>query len=387
MSKAVAQSVIKYRVKSGVYTTHVVSPDGDLVQYYSGTQSDLGQIYMDFSTAKPKLYLESISSRQQEAVKYTANIEVKVNGIKMEFNESTLKNTTTFGTHTGQFTLVKSNSSLLYYDGIQINTNLLEDSQFKPIVITMTGSVLYGTQTDTLSASYTIPVMQYTGNSPLVTIKAGNANNFTIKNRSDKDSDKVFLVAKVYDIQSATEYSSGLIFEWQQAAATNEGWETVTKAGVIGTTGMSGDTLKIDHEMIAALGDFRVIVKDSGGTILGSDTQQVVDATDELVIILNPKPADETIDEDETGNSQVLYAPKVADRTTGTVIDNKYTFQFSVKDAYGNPLNKWQNGKEDELSSEMATTKQDTYAVTREQCKQAQGNVSITIFAVEKTTN
>ena len=384
MSKAVAQSVIKYRVKSGVYTTHVVSPNGDLVQYYSGTQSDLGQIYMDFSAIKPKLYLESISSRQLEAVKYVSDIEVKVNGIKMEFSASTHKNTTAFGTHTGQFTLVKSNATLDYYDGIQINANLLEDSQFEPIVITMTGSVLYGTQTDSLSASYTIPVMQYTGNSPLVTIKAGNFNNFTITKRSTEDADKVFLVAKVYDIQSATEYTSGVTFEWQKAAATNEGWEAITQSGIIGTTSMSGDTLKIDHTMIAALGDFRVIAKGSDGVILGTDTQQVIDATDELVINLHPTPADETIDEDVSGNGQVVYAPQVADRSTGEEKTGQFAFKFSVKDAYGNPLNKWQNGADDELNEEMATTKQATYTVTRAQCQQANGNLSITVFAVDK---
>lgn len=302
----------------------------------------------------------------------------------MEFSASTHKNTTAFGTHTGQFTLVKSNATLDYYDGIQINTNLLEDSQFEPIVITMIGSVLYGTQTDSLSASYTIPVMQYTGNSPLVTIKAGNSNNFTITKESTEDADKVFLVAKVYDIQSATEYTSGVTFEWQKASATNEGWETVTDSGIIGTTSMSGDTLKIDHNMIAALGDFRVIAKGSDGVILGTDTQQVIDATDKLVINLHPTPADETIDEDVSGNGQVVYAPQVADRSTGEEKTDQFAFKFSVKDAYGNPLNKWQNGADDELNEEMATTKQATYTVTRAQCQQANGNLSITVFAVDK---
>ena len=60
-----------------------------------------------------------------------------------------------------------------------------------------------------------------------------------------------------------------------------------------------------------------------------------------------------------------------------------YLFCFSVKDAGGAPLNKWQNGNSDELDAEMSTTAQESYEVTRAQCVQAQGNVNLTVFAVK----
>ena len=134
--------------------------------------------------------------------------------------------------------------------------------------------------------------------------------------------------------------------------------------------------------MIATYGDYRVLVSDSNGNLIGSDTRSVMDATDPYIINLHPNPADETIDEDESGNPKVTYTPKVAIRG-GSEVDG-FLFCFSVKDAGGAPLNKWQNGNgNDELAAEMATTPQESYEVTRAQCAQAQGNVNLTVFAVK----
>ena len=183
MSEAIAQTVIKYRVKSGTYTTYVNSPSGDLVQYYTGTKSNITKIYVDFANSPRSLFLVSISSRQAEGVaEFSDHIKVNVNGIDMSFNQDGV-NTTTFGTNTGQFKLVKSNNSLSYYDGIQIQKNLLVDSQFAPITITLSAPVQYGTQTDILKASYTIPVMEYIGNGNIVTINAGDNNNVVITSK------------------------------------------------------------------------------------------------------------------------------------------------------------------------------------------------------------
>ena len=203
MSEAIAQTVIKYRVKSGTYTTYINSPSGDLVQYYTGTKSNINKVYVDFATSPRSIFLVSISSRQAEGVAtFSDNIKVNVNGIDLSFNENQV-NTTAFGSNTGQFKLVKSSSSLSYYDGIEIRKNLLEDSQFAPITITMSAPVQYGTQTDVLKASYTIPVMEYSGNGNFVTIKSGDDNNFVITSKDTKSAaSKVKMEACVYDIES-----------------------------------------------------------------------------------------------------------------------------------------------------------------------------------------
>ena len=376
MSVAIAQAVIKYRVKSGTYTTYVNSPSGDLVQYYTGTKSSIKKIYVDFHNSPRSIFLVSISSRQTEGVAtFSDNIKVNVNGIDLSFNQDGV-NTTTFGTNTGQFKLVKSNNSLSYYDGIQIQKNLLVDSQFAPITITLSAPVQYGTQTDILKASYTIPVMEYSGNGNIVTIKAGDNNNFVITSKdTTSDASRVIMEAYVYDIESGAVIEDGLTYQWQKAVATNEGWENISDA--------TAKTFKVKESDIATYGDYRVLVYENG-SLIGSDTRSVMDATDPYVIELNPNPADETIDEDESGNSKVTYTPKVVDRRNGKVASG-FLFCFSVKDAGGAPLNKWQNGNGDELDAEMATTPQKSYEVTRAQCMQAQGNVNLTVFAVTKS--
>ena len=377
MSEAIAQTVIKYRVKSGTYTTYINSPSGDLVQYYTGTKSNINKVYVDFATSPRSIFLVSISSRQAEGVAtFSDNIKVNVNGIDLSFNENQV-NTTAFGSNTGQFKLVKSSSSLSYYDGIEIRKNLLEDSQFAPITITLSAPVQYGAQTDVLKASYTIPVMEYSGNGNFVTIKSGDDNNFVITSKeATNKASKVIMNACVYDVETGAEITENLTYQWQKAVATNEGWENISNA--------TSKTFTVTESMIATYGDYRVLVSDNNGNLIGSDTRSVMDATDPLIIELNPNPADETIDEDESGNSKVTYTPKVVDRKSGKEMSG-YLFCFSVKDAGGAPLNKWQNGNSDELDAEMATTAQKSYEVTRAQCMQAQGNVNLTVFAVTKS--
>ena len=373
MSEAIAQTVIKYRVKSGTYTTYVNSPSGDLVQYYTGTKSSIKKIYVDFHNSPRSIFLVSISSRQTEGVAtFSDNIKVNVNGIDLSFNESHV-NTTPFGSNTGQFELVKSSDSLHYFDGVKIRENLLEDSQFAPITITLSAPVQYGTQTDILKASYTIPVMEYSGSGNIVTIKAADNNNFVITSKDTKsDASKVIMEACVYDVETGTEITQGLTYQWQEAVATNEGWANIS--------GKTAKTFEVTESDIATYGDYRVLVYENGN-LIGSDTRSVMDATDPYIINLHPNPADETIDEDVSGNPKVTYTPKVAVRGGAEV--GGFLFCFSVKDAGGAPLNKWQNGNGDELDAEMATTPQKSYEVTRAQCAQAQGNVNLTVFAVK----
>ena len=375
MSEAIAQTVIKYRVKSGTYTTYVNSPSGDLVQYYTGTKSNINKVYVDFATSPRSIFLVSISSRQAEGVAtFSDNIKVNVNGIDLSFNESHV-NTTAFGSNTGQFELVKSNDSLHYFDGVRIKENLLEDSQFAPITITLSAPVQYGSQTDVLKASYTIPVMEYSGTGKIVTIKAADNNNFVITSRETTSAaSKVKMEACVYDVETGAEITENLTYKWQKAVPTNVGWEDISNA--------ISKTFEVTENDIATYGDYRVLVYDGNSVLIGSDTRSVMDATDPLIIELNPNPADETIDEDESGNSKVTYTPKVVDRKNGKEMSG-YLFCFSVKDAGGAPLNKWQNGNSDERDAEMATTAQKSYEVTRAQCAQAQGNVNLTVFAVK----
>lgn len=379
MSIAVGSTVIKYNVKSGVYVPKIESPMGDIVQYYTGSESNLGKIYIDIEkiaeeTNKPLLYLDVVSSRSSEAqVKFSSDVEIYVNGTKLAFDSNGLS-TTMFGDgQNGHFKAVKNSTgtgAVVY--GIRLLRNLIKDFNFTSINIKMVGKIQYGTQLDSVQATYTIPVQKYSGNGYAVTIKAGDSKGFTIRERGTKGA--VTLVASVWDIEAGTETTGNLKYVWEKAVPTESGWETL---------GETSKTLKVDDTMIAAYGEFRCTVY-QGTTLLGSDMRSVNDATDEYVVNLHPTPPDETIN--EGSGEGVKYEPKLAIRTaTGTTeIQEGYKFCFSVKDGSGVPLNKYQDGNgQTETSVEMATTPQTSYTVTEAQCIQAGGDVSLTVFAVK----
>ena len=378
MSIAVGSTVIKYNVKSGVYVPKIESPMGDIVQYYTGSESNLGKIYIDIEkiaeeTNKPLLYLDVVSSRSAEAqVKFASDVEIYVNGTKLAFDSNGLS-TTMFGNNqNGHFKAVKnSTGSGAVVHGIRLMRNLIKDFNFTSINIKMVGSIQYGTQLDSVQATYTIPVQKYSGNGYAVTIKAGDSKGFTIRERGTEGA--VTLVASVWDIEAGTETTGNLKYVWEKAVPTESGWADLKN---------DSKTLKVDDTMIAAYGEFRCTVS-QGSTLLGSDMRSVNDATDEYVVNLHPTPPDETIN--EGSGEGVKYEPKLAIRTTtGTNEVEGYKFCFSVKDGSGVPLNKYQDGNgQTETSVEMATTPQTSYTVTEAQCIQAGGDVSLTVFAVK----
>ena len=378
MSIAVGSTVIKYNVKSGVYVPKIESPMGDIVQYYTGSESNLGKIYIDIEkiaeeTNKPLLYLDVVSSRSAEAqVKFASDVEIYVNGTKLAFDSNGLS-TTMFGEgQNGHFKAVKNSTgtgAVIY--GIRLMRNLIKDFDFTSVNIKMVGKIQYGTQLDSVQATYTIPVQKYSGNGYAVTIKAGDSKGFTIRERGTEGA--VTLVASVWDIEAGTETTGNLKYVWEKAVPTESGWADLNN---------DSKTLKVDDTMIAAYGEFRCTVS-QGTTLLGSDMRSVNDATDEYVVNLHPTPPDETIN--EGSGEGVKYEPKLAIRTaTGTNEVEGYKFCFSVKDGSGVPLNKYQDGNgQTEPSVEMATTPQTSYTVTEAQCIQAGGDVSLTVFAVK----
>ena len=378
MSIAVGSTVIKYNVKSGVYVPKIESPMGDIVQYYTGSESNLGKIYIDIEkiaeeTNKPLLYLDVVSSRSAEQqVKFASDVEIYVNGTKLAFDSNGLS-TTMFGDGQNEhFKAVKNSTgtgAVVY--GIRLMRNLIKDFNFTSINIKMVGKIQYGTQLDSVQATYTIPVQKYSGNGYAVTIKAGDSKGFTIRERGTEGA--VTLVASVWDIEAGTETTGNLKYVWEKAVPTESGWADLNN---------DSKTLKVDDTMIAAYGEFRCTVS-QGTTLLGSDMRSVNDATDEYVVNLHPTPPDETIN--EGSGEGVKYEPKLAIRTaTGTNEVEGYKFGFSVKDGSGVPLNKYQDGNgQTETSVEMATTPQTSYTVTEAQCIQAGGDVSLTVFAVK----
>ena len=347
MSVASTSRTIKFISKAGTYTAAIMSPSGDLYQDYEGTTNDVTAIYPNFETLQPILYFVCTSSRVAEGVANPDGMEYYFNGTKISFSEGV-----STGTFAGYFKTVAPNGDQLYY-GLQIVKNIAALAGCAPAVIKMVATVSYGTQSDTIQASYTIPIQQATGSSYRVTIAAGDTKNFVITTKGGS------CILKAMAYQSGNALSKDLTYVWEKMGAS--GWETIT--------GATSQTLTVSGNDINTYGEYRVHVSRAGAEI-GSDIQSVMDTSDPYDIDPHPSPEDEAITEDTTGNGEVTYTPVVVTRGTSTkALDTQ--FYFVLKDAAGVYLNS------------DRTTPKSSQTVTRAHCVQAGGDVSVTITSVK----
>lgn len=346
MSVASTSRTIKFISKAGTYTAAIMSPSGDLYQDYEGTTNDVTAIYPNFETLKPILYFVCTSSRVAEGVANPDGMEYYFNGTKITFSGGV-----STGTFAGYFKTVAPSGDQLYY-GLQIVKNIAALAGYAPAVIKMVATVSYGTQSDTIQASYTIPIQQATGSSYRVTIAAGDTKNFVITTKGGS------CILKAMAYQSGNALTKDLTYVWEKMGAT--GWETIT--------GATAQTLTVSGDDINTYAEYRVHVSRAGAEI-GSDIQSVMDTSDPYDIDPHPSPEDEAITEDTTGNGEVTYTPVVVTRgTSSKALDTQ--FYFVLKDAAGVYLNS------------DRTTPKSSQTVTRAHCVQAGGDVSVTITSV-----
>ncbi len=346
MSVASTSRTIKFISKAGTYTALIMSPSGDLFIDYEGTTNDVTAVYPNFATTKPILYFVCMSSRVAEGVADPDAMEYYFNGEKITFSGGV-----STGTFAGYFQTVAPSGDQLYY-GLQILKDISALAGYAPATIKMVATVSYGTQSDTIQATYTIPIQQATGSSYRVTIAAGDTKNFVITTKGGS------CILKAMAYQSGNALTKDLTYVWEKMEAT--GWVTIT--------GATSQTLTVYADDINTYGEYRVHVKRAGAEI-GTDIQSVMDASDPYDIDPHPSPEDEAITEDTTGNGEVTYTPVVVKRGTSTkALDTQ--FYFVLKDAAGVYLNS------------DRTTPKTSQTVTRAHCGQAGGDVSVTITSV-----
>lgn len=346
MSVASTSRTIKFISKAGTYTALIMSPSGDLFIDYEGTTNDVTAVYPNFATTKPILYFVCMSSRVAEGVADPDAMEYYFNGEKITFSGGV-----STGTFAGYFQTVAPSGDQLYY-GLQILKDISALAGYAPATIKMVATVSYGTQSDAIQATYTIPIQQATGSSYRVTIAAGDTKNFVITAKGGS------CILKAMAYQSGNALTKDLTYVWEKMEAT--GWVVIT--------GATAQTLTIYADDINTYGEYRVHVKRAGAEI-GTDIQSVMDASDPYDIDPHPSPEDEAITEDTTGNGEVTYTPVVVKRGTSTkALDTQ--FYFVLKDAAGVYLNS------------DRTTPKASQTVTRAHCVQAGGDVSVTITSV-----
>lgn len=354
MSTASTTRTIKFISKAGTYTAQIMCPSGDLYQEWEGSIADNPSIYPDFALDPPTLYFICTSSRAAEGIATPAGIDYYFNGAKIEFSGDT----SIGDTFAGMFKKIAPSGNNPYY-GLQILKNIAEASGYAPAVIKMVATVAYGTQSDKIQATYTIPIQKATGSAYRIMIVSANGTNFVITQKGGS----VTLKAMTY--QAGSLITQNLTYQWYKMGATD--WVAIQ--------GKTGQTLTVKEEDINTYGEFLVKVKRDGNEI-GQDVQGVMDASDPYDIDPCPVPLDETIMEDDTEptdtHNHVTYTPRIVKRGTNEQVLPDTLFYFVVRDAAGNVL----NGNNGQTAAASGT-------VTHAQCVQAGGDVSIIITTAD----
>ncbi|MCD8030033.1 MAG: hypothetical protein LUF85_04185 [Bacteroides sp.] len=352
MSQASAVTKVTFRAKGGTYMPVLMCPSGDIYQGYKGGASSGYTVSPDWEadpSRQPTVYFIATSSRVAEGIAIPTDIEWSYNGKGLTFDSSGMCITTNYVNY---FQKVTREDGI---PGLKILKNLVEVSGLLSGTITATAMVSYGNIKDELSAEYTVRIEKQTGSPYRVTIAAADDNLFTI--RTEGGSVKVKAV--VYD--GDTEITTGLIYKWSRIV--NGQWEQ--------NSDLTTATVTITADMVDSYSQYKVEVY-KNGVLLGFDTQTIIDASDPVIILLNPSPENETI-EDE--GDQVTYTPSCVQRMDSAKtplgdFSGKFLFLFS--DSKGNTLySTLGSGKTKEASATV------TYAM----CVQANSDIDVVIIA------
>ena len=348
MSKASKVGQVHFSRKGGLYMARIQSDKGDLYQEYQGKPEAPTSIVPDFGSLKPILSYVITSSRVSEGTVTPNKVQWFFDDTELTFG-SDGKSTNLFNGEKGHFTNLPASAGTRSYYSIQITKNLVKATGAAPCTIKAVATIAVGNTSDKIQATYSIPITVGKSNAIRVTIAAGSPNAFII----DNTHESCVLEAIVRSGNDLV--TSGLTYEWFEIKAGT--WSKIA--------GQGNKTLTVTKDMVATNGQFKVSVKQNG-TLLGTDVETVTDATDVYDMLLNPNPADETIEEGSGGT--VTYSPIVIKRGSTANAFPGMKFFFTFMDSAGNILN-----------SSTSKTAATTGTVKEDMCVQADGDVSYVI--------
>lgn len=345
MSDASKTGQVIFTQKAGVYMPAIMCDKGDLYQEYQGESSAPTNISPDFATLKPILSYLLTSSRSAEGIVVPSSMKWFFNGVLLMFTNNV--STNTFGGETGHFKFIPYVAGTTNYYGLQLVKNLVKASSGASCNIKAEATVTVGNTSDTIGGTYPIPITKGVGNQKHVTIAAGDNKYFALRTKGD--SCILTAIARM----GTDELTSGLTYKWYKLV--NGTWSVLSD--------QTGKNLTVTDTMVDTTGMFKVEVYQSS-TLIGLDTQTVMDLSDPYDIITNPVPEDETI---SAQGDTVVYTPMLVKRGQTTKAKDM-TFYFTFMDSAGVILNP--------STASVAAAKG---TCTYDMCQQAGGNVAWTI--------
>lgn len=343
MSTASKVGQITYLQKSGVYMTAIMCDKGDLYQEFEGESSAPTSITPDFTTMKPTLAFMLTSTRVAEGIVVPTSIKWYFNDVLLTFTNNV--STNTLAGETGHFKFVPYQAGVTNYPGIQILKNLVKASAGASCTIKAVATVTVGNVSDEVQYVYSIPITKSVGNQKVVTIMAGDDKYFAIREKGGS------VILSAVARMGASILTTGLTYKWYK----------MTAGAWVAIAGQTGKNLTVTESMVDTTAIFKVEVSQNS-SLIGLDTQTVIDLSDPYDIITNPTPEDETITSGTDGT--VVYAPILVKRGQTTKAKDM-TFYFTFMDSAGVVLN-----------PATANNAAATGTCTEAMCQQAGGNVT-----------
>lgn len=349
MSSSSKSTSVQFLRRSGTFMTAINCQSGDLFQEYVENAGSI-VVTPDFSQDKPVLEFTCISSRVATGEYSITSSQIRwfMNDTEIEFGSDGYST----GVYAGLFYKTqKQVSTNVYRQQLQIVKSIATAAGYAAATIKAVAVILSGTVSDTLQATYTIPIGQRSGNTHKVTIAAGDTSNFVI---SQKGGSCILKAVTYYNgVAADSSQLANLSYKWYKFNGTTWTLQTTTT-----------QTLTVKESEIDTYANFKVEVYETGATEpVGSDTQGVMDSTDPYVVSPGATPSSETIEEG-SGDS-VVYEPKIISRSTGAEYTPRPLFDFYAVDVQGGYVGK----------AESAST----FTVTEQQCRDAGGDVLVTI--------
>lgn len=342
MSDASKVGQVIFSQKAGIYMPAIMCDKGDLYQEFQGESSAPTNIAPDFVTLKPILSFLLTSSRNAEGIVVPSVMKWYFNGVLLVFANNV--STSTFGGETGHFKFIPYQAGVTNYFGLQVVKNLVKASSGASCNIKAEATATVGNTSDIIGSTYPIPITKGVGNQKHVTIAAGDNKYFALRTKGD--SCVLTAVARM----GSDEITSGLTYKWYKLV--NGAWSILS--------GQTGKNLTVTDSMVDTTGSFKVEVFQSS-TLIGIDTQTVMDLSDPYDIIERPTPEDETI---SAQGEKVVYSPILVKRGETTKAKDM-TFYFVFMDSAGVILNPATAG----IAAATGTC-------TYDMCQQAGGNVT-----------
>lgn len=313
MSNVNAQATVRRIRRGGTETILLAADVGDIVQDIIGTDGSGGVIVApDFAIAanQPSLFpVITVSTKTGQVI--PSDEKWYYNSAAITFNASGLST----GTLAGVFQKVTRSSDGM--PGLKIVKNLASSTNKDNDTIGFDGAIDTGGFSRRISKDYTILIQERTGEVRVGTISYPDGKNGVIETQTDSIQLKANLREGNNTIPT-TDYT----VRWKKLNGTN--WVPLTNES---GTEVTGYTVTVTEGMVNS---FQLIMCEFyglDGVLITTDTAPVTDASDPLIIMLNPTPEDETISADD---DVVKYTPMVVSRSAPTSPIAGYTYTYAV---------------------------------------------------------